>query len=791
MTRIQILIALFVLIAAACTSQPAPTSIPTAVPSPTNTLAPTATSTPSPTPTPRPDVLMKAAAQAAHDGDYAGALQNYQSVIDQSAAPDLTEQARLNLPNMKLRLGQTSDAVNDFLQFTQQYSDTTYLPDAWFELGEAYFAQSDWPKSIDAYQNYLKLRGDLIGAYVEDRLGDAYSNRKDFNNAASAYEKSIQQASSASDEAGLREKLALSYRLVQRYDDAILQYTRILSFAQNSAYQAQVIYQLGQTYLDAGRTAEGYARFQQLVNFYYDQGDAYQALVALLDANQSVNEFQRGLVDYYAKQVDASIAAFNRFIQTMTDHGNANYYSGLAYRSAGNIGAALQAFDAAIAHPEASHWDDAWIEKANTQAIGGDVTGAINTLTSFVKQHPIDPLAPLALWRAAGILEGSGDYQRAIDLNLQLQKNYPADQNAAESLYDAGLDAYRVNDMKTAIGAWNTLSNTYPLSDLYSGALLWQGKALQKLGQDQPANQLLAFAAQDTLDYFGIRAQDILSNSSGLPIVPASLNIDPNAGRTEAEAWLANWLNLKVSTLQSLPASVTADARFQRGAEFWRLNVFDRARDEFEALRQGYADNAAVLFPLAIYFRDIGLYRSSILAAGSIIRLSPAATPDQVPIFLARLYYPIYYANLVVPEAQDRSVDPLAIYSLIRQESLFEGIATSSAFANGLMQIIPGTAEEIAHALKWPNYQLNDLYRPLISIKFGVYYLARQRDYLAGDLIAAWAAYNGGPGNAKGWRDAANGDVDLFVENISLSETRLYVERLRENLAMYQRLYGK
>jgi soluble lytic murein transglycosylase len=793
--RLIPLFTLLILAAAACTAQPTPTSTPTATARPTNTPAPTATRTPVPTPTftptPQPEKLLSAAAQAVHDGDYDRALQNYQALLGEAPSADLAEQASLKAADIHLRAGRVTEAVTAYLDLTQKYSDTTYTIAAWFQLGEAYIDQSAWEQSIAAYQKYLDLRGDVIGSYVQERIGDAYSNLKDFDNAAKAYVISIQQVTGSSDEAGLREKLALTYRLLNRTDDALTQYTAILGFAQNASYQARVIFQLGQTYLDAGRRTEGYDQFQKLVNFYYDRPEAYQALVALLDADQDVNEFYRGVVDTYAKQSDAAIAAFNRFIQSTTDHGNAHYYSGLAYRSAGNIAPALKAFEAVITdHPEASHWGDAWLEQANTQAISGDITGAINTLTAFAKKSPTNPLASTALWRAAGLLESAGNYQGAIDLNFQLQQNYPADQNASESLYDAGLDAYRINDMHTAITAWQTLSNTYPLSDLYAGAVLWQGKALQKLGQDQQARQLLSQAAQDTIDYFGIRAQDVLSSTGDLPIVPANLNIDPNEGRTDAETWLAKWLGVDVRTLQSVPVPVIADGRLQRGEEFWRLGRFDRARDEFEALRFAYADNPAVSYPLAIYFRDIGLYRSSILAAGSVIRMSPAGSSDRAPIFLARLAYPIYYANLVGAESQANNVDPLAIFALIRQESLFEGIATSSAFANGLMQIIPSTAVEIAQDLKWPNYQLSDLYRPLISIKFGVHYLVKQRNYLDGDLIAAWAAYNGGPGNARRWRDAANGDVDLFVENISLAETRLYIERLRENLAIYQRLYA-
>jgi soluble lytic murein transglycosylase-like protein len=263
-------------------------------------------------------------------------------------------------------------------------------------------------------------------------------------------------------------------------------------------------------------------------------------------------------------------------------------------------------------------------------------------------------------------------------------------------------------------------------------------------------------------------------------------------GRAAAEQWLADWLQLKPESLRSLPAAVTDDARFRRGTEFWRLGKLSEGKAEFQALRDAYSDNPAVLYPLAVYYRDIGLYYPSIAAAASLIRQSPAESIENAPLFLQRLVYPIYYADLIIPEAQAHNIDPMIVFSLMRAESLFDGAVTSSAAAGGLMQIIPPTGEQIARDLRWSNYQQSDLYRPIISVKFGVYYLRRYGlDYLDGDMVAAWAAYNGGPGNAQRWKEASNGDTDLFVENISLSETRLYIDRLRENLAWYQRLYGK
>jgi soluble lytic murein transglycosylase len=59
-----------------------------------------------------------------------------------------------------------------------------------------------------------------------------------------------------------------------------------------------------------------------------------------------------------------------------------------------------------------------------------------------------------------------------------------------------------------------------------------------------------------------------------------------------------------------------------------------------------------------------------------------------------------------------------------------------------------------------------------------------------GDVAAALAAYNGGPGNSLRWREAAPNDPDVFLETIGFAETRAYVQLVLEHYARYRRAYG-
>jgi soluble lytic murein transglycosylase len=131
------------------------------------------------------------------------------------------------------------------------------------------------------------------------------------------------------------------------------------------------------------------------------------------------------------------------------------------------------------------------------------------------------------------------------------------------------------------------------------------------------------------------------------------------------------------------------------------------------------------------------------------------------------------------------------MFSVIRQESLFEGFVSSTAGAHGLMQIIPATGEQIATELAWPPlYDSTDLYRPLVSVRFGSYYLHRTRDMLGGSIYGGLAAYNAGPGNAMVWNQLAGNDPDLLLEIIRFEETRNYIRYIYEIYGTYRMLYG-
>jgi soluble lytic murein transglycosylase len=135
------------------------------------------------------------------------------------------------------------------------------------------------------------------------------------------------------------------------------------------------------------------------------------------------------------------------------------------------------------------------------------------------------------------------------------------------------------------------------------------------------------------------------------------------------------------------------------------------------------------------------------------------------------------------------------IHAIARQESQFDRQITSSAGARGLMQLMPGTAREVA-TKTGVEFNFDRLtIDPEYNITLGATYFDRLLRLYDGNHVLAVAAYNAGPGNVRKFinanGDPRSGSLDIleWIEAIPFSETRGYVYRVLENAVIYDALH--
>jgi soluble lytic murein transglycosylase len=659
----------------------------------------------------------------------------------------------------------------------------------------------DCPAAIGAYGTYLSLNPDMA-AYVQPAIGECNLMLEDRTAAYAAYEAAAQGQAPSLVRLNIHRRLADMYLEDQNYEAAISEYEAILSFAVTEGTRGQTHYLIGTTALAAGNIEAANENFLIAVMEYPRAHESYLSLVALIEAGFEVDLFQRGLVDFYAEVFDPAVAAFNSYIEANPVHReDVHLYLAWSYEALGNTTAALDEMDAYIesnepppTSGEAPAGGDLTavatgiLEKGKLQARAGLLPEAISSYQTYLERFPDGADAPFAAWWTAALTEQLGDIPGAIAHYQAMAASYPDHQDADESLFHAGVLYRNQGSTAEAVALWQQTAETYPSQEYGAASLLWLLKTLPP----EEAEPYLTQAAALTGDsFFALRAVYEAQNTP--PFTPAAdldLNINFAAEQAAAEEWLRTWLQLEPGTdVSTLSPELSADPRLIRGEKLWRIGLREQARSELEAVRQANSGDVILSFQMAIFLRDLGLYRSSIAAAETVMRQA-GVNGLTAPRFLAHLAYPIYYGDLVVAESQRYGYDPLLQFSLIRQESLYESFALSTAVAQGLSQVIPDTGAYIATQLNWPDYDNDDLYRPYVGIAFGAFYLDQQLDAFNSFVPAALSAYNAGPGNAARWYGQVSDDIDRYHEIVNFAETKHYIERIYVGHVIYRHLYG-
>jgi soluble lytic murein transglycosylase len=781
--------------------QQAPTIQPT--PAPTKPTP----ATPAPTATPKPDGRLVTGRWLQSIGDCAGSRREFADLLDGKPSASDAAEARYRMAQCYLRDAAPAEAAALLTQLLQTApaSDPHRAP-ANFLLGDAQSQLGRWKEAEKSYAVYLPLAPE-IQAVTWQRIGAARKADANPIGAAQAYSTALQSSFDWTNTVAIRRALAGLSADRGDYRGAAAQYDILRGKAVN-AWGAEMQLLAGQALSKAGDLKEAQRRWQAAVDADPKSSFAHQAMVSLVETGAPVDEFQRGVVDYYNGLYQLAIDAFERLRATdpTGKQGAAWYFTGLSHLALGQTDRGLAELGNLIAaYPESPYWVDAWLAKGRAQYDAGKTGDALATYQELAKVRPDAPQTPKALWRAAALLTEAGRTADATEQYLALGRRYPAADEGWRGYQAAGLNYFRQGDWRRAGEIWDEMTRAALPSATRPMSYFWLGRAQAAAGEAVAAQRSWKAAVDSSPgSYYALRAAEwsgkqvapsvsesragVAVGATGTPTAQPPARLATPAQETEELAsWLRSWAGAGTLTL---PSAVLTDLDWKRGQTLLALGLRSQALTAFDRVLQRQKSKPWELVALALAFRDAGAYRLSLLSAEAAASLWKDGTMSSAPAALQRLAYPFPFTDLIRQEAREATVDPRLLAAMIRQESRFETSATSSAGAQGLMQVMPATAQGIADRLGWRDFEPQQTYWPYINVALGANYIGTWLAHFKGSLVAALAAYNGGPGNAATWRKWAPDDDDLMVALIDFNETRLYTQLVYAQYDMYKRLYA-
>lgn len=360
----------------------------------------------------------------------------------------------------------------------------------------------------------------------------------------------------------------------------------------------------------------------------------------------------------------------------------------------------------------------------------------------------------------------SGDARTAMRIAAGIDDAFAPGEDISARAYDLRDDYTSLMWLGGTQGYFNTgdYAGAAPLFWRYGAAartpgtrskgFYWAGKAAARAGQQAEARRYFEMAAQYGDQFYGLLALERL----GRPVPQFARDSDVQVSPDERSRFYSQPLTLAVREVARNGDWKTTVRFFKEVAE----------QQQTEAQHMMVANLARELGR-----RDLGVIVGQAAAARGYLDFQHIAFP-------------------LIPVPPGYESKWTGIHAISRQESQFAQNAVSHAGARGLMQLMPGTANEQAGKLGL-SYNASSLTQDAgYNIQLGSGYFARMLDYYRGSWPLAVAAYNAGPGNVNKFLrangDPRNGGIDWveWIEKIPLSETRNYVQRVLENAVVYE-----
>ena len=318
--------------------------------------------------------------------------------------------------------------------------------------------------------------------------------------------------------------------------------------------------------------------------------------------------------------------------------------------------------------------------------------------------------------------------------------------------WTAGLASWRLEEYQQAADFFSLFSISLKDDAWHqTSGSFWAARSYAKLGQYDNINFWLKRASQNPNSFYGMLALEIL-------------------GVEEKIEWKTKkTLNTSNSKLLNLPSGRRLQSLIQVG-----LN------DELEK---------EIVHINSVLNKEIA-EESVNIAQHFNLAYTQLKIVNKLEQFGLMMDTNLYYPTPIWQPRGGFSIDKELIYAFMHQESMFNASAKSNQGAMGLMQVLPSTAKFITSSKDVKRNNSNILKVPEINLEVGQEYI----EYLLGleivsnNLIYLAAAYNGGPGNLKKWKEETNflEDPLFFMESIPSRETRWFIEKILTKYWIYQ-----
>jgi soluble lytic murein transglycosylase len=408
-----------------------------------------------------------------------------------------------------------------------------------------------------------------------------------------------------------------------------------------------------------------------------------------------------------------------------------------------------------------------------------DIAHGAETYETLAREFPESTLADDALFFAADIHVKRKDLDAALGRLEELVERYPGGDYRGEALFKIFWIHRSRGELAPALDALDRIEAGYltaPDSHEVERARYWRARVLEAASERDAAVDLYAsVGAEHPATYYGLIARRRL------------LRLDPQRGRAvEGELTVP----AAASPWPMNAGQLSDDPRFLAGVELLRLGFPEAVPSELLSARRKGASSEAIRLLIHLLDRAGDPRAAHAVARTSLKReLAGRITPASRPVW--ELAYPLAFRPLVEKHSAAAKVPPDLLQALMREESALDPKARSWAGALGLTQLMPATAKAVARRLKISKLSLPSLFEPELNIRIGSTYLGELLAQFKGQEEYALASYNAGSGAVNKWRrERPRHELDEWVEEIPIAETRGYVKRVLRTYVTYRLLYG-